>query len=40
MALVDTLSKLLLGDLRNENFVSGNLAETIVWSIHGVSTML
>ena len=27
-------------DLRNEDFVSGNLAEIIVWSIHAVSIML
>ena len=26
-------------DFRNEDFVSGNVAETIVWSNHGVSTM-
>ena len=27
-------------DFRNEDFVSGNVAETIIWSIHGVSRML
>ena len=27
-------------DFRNEDFVSGNVAETIVWSNHGVPTIL